>query len=332
MKARRRARHPEEHSEESLMPLSLTDEQIAERQAEVQRRWPNGPPTHGTKEYATWLNLQRTGRPYPYEDELVRLYTDSDVPVQELFRALRIDQNVLNRALKRRNLPSRMRMEVYRPKIHMLDGEELALLDDGRFVFRRDGIERPVFTSQPQPEPIAEPEREPEPEGVVIRKIEPTEVRPYRRHTLTREQQAEIIQMYGDHSVPIDEILSAYEITTSVLYRVLERHGVKARRNRQRIEAGLSGSRQMFLGEAQGAEVHEEKPVQDEAAVAMTDIVPIPPPPLQSLNGTRALKGWHLTFTTTKHVFMSAPDAVQAIQRLVEQEGEDVEVTSVQQV
>ena len=145
------------------------------------------------------------------------------------------------------------------------------------------------------------------------------------RKALTPEQEQEIIQMYGDHSVPIDEILTAYDINTPRLYGVLKRHGVKPGRHKYRIAAGLNGQ------PVAATQPVEENPVQHETEV-MTAIVPIPPPPAQSLNGTRSLKGWHISFTVTKHVFMSAPDAIQAIQRLVEQEGEGVEVTTVQQV
>jgi hypothetical protein len=305
IKERRRARvagQPE-------VTTFASDEERAARKEELKAQGVKP----GQKEWGEYLLLSRSdvARPIPYEHILIRLYTETDIPVDVIARGLSIAKYEVERLRKKHHLLRRSELPKFRPPIRYTETEELAW-DGDRLILRHpSGLIRDALPSEEHSEKHEEivlPQEIPPIEHhPVIRKLElpPPQEHPARR-TLTPEECTEIVRLYLDPAVPVPEIISAYRIADTRIYKVIKDAGVPARRH-------------WVNGQPPGT-----------ASPAPVPVAPVPPTPL-ALDGHAVAteRSWYVKWTVNMEGFISSPSVEELMRRLHETHGEGVDVVSI---
>jgi len=305
--------------------------------AAIARIRAEGVPPFGTQERGLYLQLFRGLPPDAEQDALVeRLYVDTDVPVHEIQRALGIDGNETNRIRKRRGYPTRDAIQHWNPRGRMFDDESLVIRDGEAYFDSPDGTSRRVWPGGwTEPEPIVELEpAAPEPEPAAE---EPVVETPSGRRRPPPSPQTihEVLRLYEDMSVPVKEIEQAYSLSTSQLYRILEINGIAPRNQRGPrpsalnvdqtgrfemvngkqtwVPGGNSMTTQLHLGQAPGAQL------------AVPEPQPLPAPAVSIHE-----REWAVSFIVTRTSLVSAPTIDEALRKVREKHGADIEIVSTQ--
>ena len=300
-----------------------------EAQLEIARIRAEGVPPPGSPERTAYMRLHAianygtSGRPVtintltPQDKLLLRLYTETDLQVKEIFAGLGVDANRLLRARKLSGTKTREDMIPWRPKYHINEGEELVLVGNEPMFRSPTGLLRPVF-EEPKPDPIPQPEPEPEPQPdpepvPVAEREQPEQPEPEqvqrtdvgvtvhstprkrkyapRSKSLPMAVQEEIVRLYQDPEIPVYEIQRAYDIPNGTLYRILERfkidRGLRRSPGRGHVATGrlelINGRHEWVPGEPGqlhlGAAPGAQEPLPEPApeSPAHKEQAPMPP-------------------------------------------------------
>lgn len=316
----------------------------AERDKMIARIKAAGVPPVNTPERALYMRLFITGQINEWQDKLIaRLYTDSDVPVQEIMRALVVDANAIARVRRRMKLPTREDIRPWRPKGRMNDDDELVIVEtEPRFRDTVTGLMRPVWVDEPEPEPEPaappEPEPTPEPEVTPVQPMSARQLaqqgRKYRSYSA--EERQEILKLYQDPNTPLQEIADTYGMPIKTISSMANRAGVSGvRRGRlprqynvdqtgyyalidgkQTWVPGPAPIQQLHLGQAPGAQLPPPNGVERQLAT------------IPSVHE----RTWVLqaTVTMVREFEIAAPSVDEALRLAREQHG-DINVTRIEQ-
>lgn len=199
----------------------------------------------------------------------------------------------------------------------------------------RPAWEEPAAEPEPEPAPTPEPvpEPQPEPEPVPVAKRKRQKGRP--RQYLTQAQEAEVIRLYSDPSMTVQEIREAYNLTPGGMYSILKRNDISVVRRtpgmprpgarrplvgiESNVEAGVHyrehpGSpdlHQLHLGQADGAAIQEPRQLAVHGAVIQE-------------------REWAIHYVVTRVALVSGPSVDEALRRARERLGEDIDVVRVE--
>lgn len=337
----------------------LTAQEQARREIEEIKK--NGVPPVGTKERARYLQLSivakhgsvsasraRAGVLEQWEQLLGWAYIETDAPVSEIYRVFRADQNRLNRVRRVLGLKSRNEMKPWRPKVHLVEGEEL-LLDAGQLYLRNGttGLQRRIYpVAEELPELPAEPSEEAireafsqelpeaqEPIAIQEELVEHTQEelpevatapepapengtvkRGFRRRgkNLRPAEKQEILRLYQDSEIPVDEIKHTYDVSDGTIYRLIKEAKIPSRRVRE-AQANLTAP--MPLREVSPFNV---VPKNFDTSLAVA-------PPQQTVE-----HAWFVRYTLTRSTYLGGSSLEDVVRKLREQAGDDVEIIQIQ--
>lgn len=308
------------------------------REAAIARIKTEGVPKEGTPQRGLYMSLFHR-RPHDAgQDNMIRrLYEDTDVPVNDLLHALGIDANVLASVRRRFKMESRADRVRWHPHGRITENEELIIRDDEAY-FRdlSEGTLRPVWEpdyvaeDEPIPEPVIREmaaESEPEPVATMRWTSRGTLTSRGRPKRLTAEDEAEIIRLYSDPNIPVHEIQTAYSMSPGLLYRVLNDHGVRPRSQWEgsMTDNGYQASavHQLHLGQAPGAATDQPTPAQESPMPQRAAALAVPSLTIQE-------REWFITYTVSRTVAVAAPTIDEALRRIRDKQGTDIEVVLIQ--
>jgi len=319
-----------------------------QRETAIARIRTEGVPAFGSEERGLYMSLFRGRERNEWQDNMIaRLYSDSDVPVSEIMRGLSVDANEVQTVRKRRHLGTREDTKPFRPSAHMLENEEL-VIDSGQLLFRDGvtGLLRPVWTEDPKPpEPEPEPQPAPpapEPVPVPVASLEERRAAAGRTRTgrflLTPEQEAEVVRLYQDRNVPVDEIKKAYGIASGGhMYSILKRHGISPRSpyNKPPEPIGNVDMTQHLVVVAGPPPTHEphqlnlgQAPLIEEVRGMTKAVEQITAALAVPANVTE--RAWAITYVATATTLVNAPTLDEAVRKLREKHGADVDIVQIQ--
>lgn len=302
----------------------LPDDRRAEAIATIQRE---GVPPMGTPERALYMTLfVRHAEPDNAREALIeRLYTDSDAQLVEIYRALDMDQNELDRVRRRRGFG--YRQSGYLPSARLDKNEELQIDDGQAYARNKDtGLLRALWSSPLEVKP---------PDPFLRNKgsskvADPSLTRrgtPRKRkapHYLDQATEVEVARLYGDPSIPVKEIQRAYNISSGLLFRILERQGTPHRSQGRPVthnvdQSGhfklINGKQTWIPGALPAPTPLDIQPLRELASTATPSSEPL------ALGPLREGVAWRVEYTMQLHQTIIAPTLEEAIARFREANG-----------
>lgn len=305
----------------------------------IERIRAEGVPPYGTSERSLYLQLFKRMPPDTELDQLVqRLYVETNVLVRDIEEALKsegVDANFIQRARKRGQIAPREETPDWHPAVVTSDDEELVVEHRVPYLRNTKTDERRLVFPEPQPEARAT--------RITVRGTKTTRRAP---HFATPEVEAEVLRLYEDVSIPLDEIKKAYSLTNGGLFRILHRHNVVPRSKRPAasnvssaghykmvdgVQTWVPGDvvQQLHLGQAPGA--GEQLPEQPaEPPVSSAPITVATPITLAVPTVTLHEREWFISYVVTRSLNVSAPSIDEALRKARKHCGEDVEITNIQ--
>jgi len=318
-----------------------------QKQAAIERIRAEGLPPMGSREWASYMRLFKTGarKEIPREDLIARLYADSDVPLNQITRALDVSVGDVTTVRRRRDMPAREDMPRWQPGAHILEGEEELLIRNGQAYFRdlTTGKVRAAWPEANEPEPEPEKPDEPEPVPVAAPSEPPlghtTRGKPRQKRRrpngfLGEQAEAEIAHLYLDPNVTTAEINETYGIGPGTLYRILRRHGIDTRTQRalraaklERVNVERGGHFRLIDGNqtwVPGDVVQQLHLGQAPAAAPPAAPIALAVP-MQVTH-----REWTATVVMTLKVAVTAPSIDEALRQVRETHGQDVEIVQIE--
>lgn len=184
---------------------------------------------------------------------------------------------------------------------------------------------------QEDPEPVSEVESEPE--AVTSNGQEPPVTSgngkkrgPYRKWT--PELKAEIAALYDDPAIPLAEIQREYHVSGGQVDRIRQEYGIQLRSQRPGYQylKNKPGRFEEVDGRKEWvtSAPDEEEPVATAVESNVSAIV------LPATVASVTERAWAIGYVVTRVEILAAPSLDEAIRRMREKHGEDIDITSVQ--
>jgi hypothetical protein len=309
IKERRRARR-DVHAKETLQ---MTETPTVEATS-------NGAaPPMGTKERAAYMRsfIHRKGARYEHwEEDLLKAYDGGLAPLDSIKEAFGTSNGWIAHLLKTRGVTPRADRPGWsnKPKrpghFAWIDGHQLWQPWPAPEGKSQEVLEPEV----PQAEAV---ESVPEPE-----QPEPKERRRFRSARLTPEQEAEVTRLYDDDNVPVSEIQRAYSVGPQIIMKLVHKAGLVPRMKRPGYQRPVT---EVPMVAPEPAPAPKEAPVESNVVALVT-------PPMTYLPKAHAVieRAWAISYVVTRTQLVTAPSIDEALRRIRESHGADIEVVSVQ--